>query len=80
MAILLEEFTTLNCPRLAIKKPYVIIPHSKYDTKEYVNNLKSIAAKAKIVEEEDDLIVKDELDLPGSSSLESGSPDKDKKL
>ena len=67
-------------PQTSNQKPYVIIPHSKYDTKEYVNNLKSIAAKANIVEEEDDLIVKDELDLSGSSSSESASPDKDKKM
>jgi hypothetical protein len=45
-----------------------------------VNNLKSIAAKANIVEEEDDLSVKDKFDLSGSSSSESGSPDKDKKM
>lgn len=67
-------------PQTSSQKPYVIIPHSKYDTKEYVNKLKSIAAKANIVEEEDDLIVKDELDLSGSSSSEFGSPDKGKKM
>ena len=67
-------------PQTSNQKPYVISPHSKYDTKEYVNNLKRIAAKANIVEEEDDLIVKDEIDLSGSSSSESGSPDKDKKM
>jgi hypothetical protein len=42
--------------------------------------LKSIAAIIGVVPTEDDLIVKDESDLSGSSSSESGSPDKDKKM
>jgi hypothetical protein len=61
------------------QKPFVIIPHSKFTT-EYVGSLKRIAAIADVVFEQDDLVVKDELDLSGSSSSESGSPDKDKKL
>jgi hypothetical protein len=54
-------------PQTSNQKPYVIIPHSKYDTKEYVNNLKSIAAKANIVEEEEDLIVRDEWSIKSGS-------------
>ncbi len=55
-------------PRTSNQKPYVIIPHSIYEAKGYVNDLKSIAAKAYIVLEEDELIVIDELDLSASSS------------
>ena len=64
-------------PRTSTRKPFVIIPHSKFTT-EYVGSLKRIAAIADIVFEQDDLVVKDESDLSGSSSSKSGSPDKDK--
>ena len=66
-------------PQTSTQKPFVIIPHSKFTT-EYVGSLKRIAAIADVVFEQDDLVVKDESDLSGSSSSESGSPDKDKKL
>jgi hypothetical protein len=48
--------------------------------KETVNDLKSIAAIIGVVPTEADFIVKDEFDLSASSSSESGSPDKDKKM
>jgi hypothetical protein len=66
-------------PKTSTQKPFVIIPHSKFTT-DNVENLKRIAAIADIVYEQDDLVVKDESDLSGSSSYQSGSPDKDKKL
>jgi hypothetical protein len=53
MPILREELTPLNCNQ----KPFVII---KCETREFVNDLKSIAAKASIQLEEDELIVNDE--------------------
>ena len=66
-------------PQTSNQKPFVIIPHSKFTT-EYVGSLKRIAAIANVVFEQDDLVVKDESDLSGSSSSESGSPDKNKKM
>lgn len=50
-------------PRTIRQRPYIIIPHSKFVVKEYVNSLKQIAAKANVVIEEDNLMVKDESDL-----------------
>ena len=46
---------------------------------DYVDDLQSIAAIFRVVTDKDDLIVKDEFELSGSSSSESGSP-KDKKM
>ncbi|KAH6571513.1 hypothetical protein BASA61_002661 [Batrachochytrium salamandrivorans] len=67
-------------PQTSTQKPFVIIPHSKFTT-EYVRSLKRIAAIADVVFEPDDLVVKDESDLSGSSSSEaSSSPDKETKL
>ena len=67
-------------PRTSNQKPYVIIPHSKYEAMEYVNNLISTAAEANIVFEQDELIVEDGSDLQASSSSESGSTNKEMKL
>jgi hypothetical protein len=68
-------------PQTSTQKPFVIIPHSKFIATEYVKSLKRIAAIADVVFEQDDLVVKDESDLSGSSSSEaSTSPDKEKKL
>ena len=67
-------------PRTSSQKPFIVLPHTKFTKIEYVDALKSIAAIIGVVPTEDDLIVKDESDLSGSSSSESGSPDKDKKM
>ena len=67
-------------PRTSSQKPFIVLPHTKFTKIEYVDALKSIAAIIGVVPTEDDLIVKDESDLSGSSSAESGSPDKDKKV
>jgi hypothetical protein len=67
-------------PRTSSQKPFIVLPHTKFTKTEYVDALKSIAAIIGVVPTEDDLIVKDESDLSGSSSSESGSPDKDKKM
>ena len=67
-------------PRTSSQKPFIVLPHTKFTNTEYVDALKSIAAIIGVVPTEDDLIVKDESDLSGSSSSESGSPDKDKKM
>jgi hypothetical protein len=67
-------------PQTSTQKPFVIIPHSKFNP-EYVKSLKRIAAIADIVFEQDDLVVKDESDLSESSSSEaSGSPAKEMKM
>jgi hypothetical protein len=67
-------------PRTSSQKPFIVLPHTKFTKTEYVDALKSIAAIIGVVPTEDDLIVKDESDLSGSSSSESGSPDKEKKM
>jgi hypothetical protein len=67
-------------PRTSSQKPFIVLPHTKFTKTEYVDALKSIAAIIGVVPTEDDLIVKDESDLSGSSSSEFGSPDKDKKM
>jgi hypothetical protein len=66
-------------PKTGANKPFVVLPHIKF-AKEYVDDLKSIAAIFRIVTDKDDLVVKDEINFSGSSSSESGSPDKDKKM
>jgi hypothetical protein len=67
-------------PRTNGQKPFIVLPHTKFTKTEYVDALKSIAAIIGVVPTEDELIVKDESDLSASSSSESGSPDKDKKI
>ena len=52
-------------PQTSTRKPFVIIPHSKFTT-ENVESLKRIAVIADVVFEQDDLVVKDESDLSGS--------------
>ena len=60
-------------------KPLVILPHSEFND-ETIAFLKSVGTKGKLFAYKEDLIVKDELILSGSSNSESGSPDKDKDL
>ncbi|KAJ3118477.1 hypothetical protein HDU96_001296 [Phlyctochytrium bullatum] len=67
-------------PKTSSQKPFIVVPHAKFASNEYVDSLKSIAAIIGVVASEDDLIVKDESNLSGSSGSESDSPDKDKKL
>jgi hypothetical protein len=67
-------------PKTSNNKPFVVLPHSKFTTKEYVDDLQSIAAIFSVVTDKDDLIVKDESDLSGISSSASRSPGKDKKM
>lgn len=67
-------------PLTTHQKPFIVLPHNDFMDKETVNDLKSIAAIIGVVPSEADFIVKDESDLSGSSSSESGSPDKDKKM
>ena len=67
-------------PLTTNQKPFIILPHDDFLDKETVGELKSIAAIIGVVSTESDFIVKDEFDLSGSSSSESGSPDKDKKM
>ena len=66
-------------PKTSNNKPFVVLSHTKFTTKEYVDDLQSIAAIFRVVTDKNDLVVKDESALSGSSSSESGSPDKDKK-
>ncbi|EGF79208.1 hypothetical protein BATDEDRAFT_89880 [Batrachochytrium dendrobatidis JAM81] len=86
-----DRLKSLNCdtndrihdaqlPKTSSQKPFVVLPHTKFTTKEYVDDLQSIAAIFRIVTDKDELIVKDESDLSASSSSESGSPDKEKKM
>jgi hypothetical protein len=67
-------------PRTNSQKPFIVLPHTTFTKTKYVDDLKSIAAIIGVVPSEDDLIVKDESDLSASSSSESGSPDKEKKM
>jgi hypothetical protein len=67
-------------PRTNSQKPFIVLPHSKFTKTKYVDALKSIAAIIGVVPTKDELIVKDESDLSASSSSESGSPDKEKKM
>ena len=67
-------------PRTNSQKPFIVLPHTTFTKTKYVESLKSIAAIVGVVSSEDELIVKDESDLPASSTSESGSPEKDKKI
>ena len=68
-------------PRTSNQKAFIVLPHTEYTKTEYVDALKSIAAIIGVVPTKDELVVKDESDLSGSSSSEaSTSPDKEKKL
>ena len=67
-------------PLTTNQKPFIVLSHNDFVDTEIVNDLKSIAVIIGVVPTEADFIVKDESDLSGSSSSESGSPDKDKKM
>ena len=82
-----DRLKSLNCdtndrihdyqlPKTSTQKPFIVLPHAKFTTKEYVDDLQSIAAIFRVVTDKSELIVKDESDLSVSSSSESGSPDK----
>ena len=60
-------------------KSFVIVPENDYN-QETIDFIKSVAVKAKLFTDEKKLDVKNESHLSGSSSSESGSPDKDKKM
>jgi hypothetical protein len=47
-------------PKTSSNKPFVVLSHSKFTTKEYVDDLQSIAAIFRVVTDKDDLVVKDE--------------------
>jgi hypothetical protein len=61
-------------PRTSSQKPFIILPHKKFTTNEYVDDLKSIATTIGVVLAEDELVVKDESELSGSLSSDAGSP------
>jgi hypothetical protein len=58
-------------------KSFVIVPENDYN-QETIDFIKSVAVKAKLFTDEKKLDVKNESYLSGSSSSESGSPDKKK--
>ena len=60
-------------------KFFIILPHAEFND-ETVLFFKKIGVKGKLFPYEDDLLVKDEWDLSGSSGSETSSPDKEKKL
>jgi len=66
-------------PQTRLGKHFVILSHSDFTT-EFVNDLKEIASISNLVFSVDDLVIKDEAALSGSSGSESSSPDKDKAL
>ncbi|KAI3634729.1 hypothetical protein MIR68_007110 [Amoeboaphelidium protococcarum] len=61
-------------------KPFIILPHKQFTTPEYVDELKSIATIIGVVHTDEELVVKDEFELFGSSSSEPESPDMDKNM
>jgi hypothetical protein len=80
----LNRSTTLRIhngilPQTRLGKHFVILSHSDFTT-EFVNDLKEIASISNLVFSVDDLVIKDEAALSGSSGSESSSPDKDKAL
>jgi hypothetical protein len=50
-------------PRTITQKPYVVLPHSTFITGEFVDTLKSIAEVTGLINQKDDLVVKDESNL-----------------
>jgi hypothetical protein len=70
----------IRLPLATNQKPFTILPHNDFVDKETVNVSKSFAVIIGVVPTEADFFVTDEFDLSASSSSESGSPDKDKKM
>jgi hypothetical protein len=68
-----------DLPKTSTGKYFVIIPHADYN-KETISFFKTIGVKGHLYDNESKLEVKDEDDLSGSSSSESGSPIMEKKL
>jgi hypothetical protein len=68
-----------DLPKTSTGKYFVIIPHADYNDKT-ISFFKTIGVKGHLYDNESKLEVKDEDDLSGSSSSESGSPDKEKKM
>ncbi len=62
-------------PRTSTQEAFIILPHSKYTSKEYVDTLKRIAVLFNYVLTEADFVVMDESHLSDSSGPESSSPD-----
>jgi hypothetical protein len=60
-------------------KSFVIVPENDYN-QDTIDFIKSVAVKAKLFNDKKKLDVKNESHLSGSSSSESGSPDKEKKM
>jgi hypothetical protein len=68
-----------DIPKTSTGKYFVIIPHADYN-QGTIEFFKTIGVKGQLYDNGSKLEVKDEDDLSGSSSSESGSPDKDKKM
>ena len=68
-----------DLPKTSTGKYFVIIPHADYN-QGTIEFFKTIGVKGHLYDNGSKLEVKDEDDLSGSSSSESGSPDKDKKM
>jgi hypothetical protein len=60
-------------------KSFVIVPENDY-SQDTIDFIKSVAVKARLFTDEKKLDVKNESHLSGSSSSESSSPDKEKKM
>ena len=68
-----------DLPKTSTGKYFVVIPHADY-TDETILFFKTIGVKGHLYDHESRLEVKDEDDLSGSSSSDSGSPNNEKKL
>ena len=68
-----------DLPKTSTGTYFVIIPHADYN-QETIEFFKTIGVKGKLYDNRGMLEVKDEDDLSGSSSSESGSPDKVKNM
>jgi hypothetical protein len=69
-----------DLPKTSTGKYFVIIPHADYIIPETIDFFKRIGVKGQLYDNVSKLEVKDEDDLSGSSSSESGSPNQEKKL
>jgi hypothetical protein len=64
-----------DLPKTSTGKYFVVIPHADYN-EETIQFFKEIGVKGRLYDSESKLEVKDENDVSGSSSSESGSPNK----
>jgi hypothetical protein len=60
-------------PKTSAGRFYIILPHKKFNEKT-IKFCKSVALKGDLIEDEEDLEIKDEAMLSGSSGSEKGSP------